>query len=51
MYLQDKENRFIIVDKQTDHGKGNEQNESSSFLKIDYNPMTLHVKKNEGMDH
>ena len=45
MYLQDKENKFIIVDKQTDHGKANEQNESSSFLKIDYNPMTLHVNK------
>ena len=45
MCLQDQENRFIIVDKKTDHGKASEQNESSSFLKINYNPMTLHVNK------
>ena len=29
MRLQDKGNRFIIVDKQTDHEKANEQIESS----------------------
>ena len=41
MHLQDKENRFIIVDKQTDCEKANEQIERSSFLKIDCDPTTL----------
>ena len=45
MHLQDKENRFIIVDKQTDCEKANEQIERSSFLKIDYDPTTLHINK------
>ena len=45
MYLQDKENRFNIVDKQTNNGKANEQIESSSFSKIDYNSMTLHINQ------
>ena len=45
MRLQDKGNRFIIVDKQTDCEKANEQIERSSFLKIDYDPTTLHINK------
>ena len=45
MRLQDKRNRFIIVDKQTDHEKENEQIERSSFLKLDYDPTTLHINK------
>ena len=45
MQLQDKGNRFIIVDKQTDCKKTNEQIERSSFLKIDYDPTTLHINK------
>ena len=45
MRLQDKGNRFIIVDKQTDHEKSDEQIERSSFLKIDHNPTTLHTDK------
>ena len=45
MRLQDKGNRFIIVDKQTDCKKANEQIERSSFLKIDYDPTTLHINK------
>ena len=45
MRLQDKGNRFIIVVKQTDHEKANEQIERSSFLKIDYDPTTLHINK------
>ena len=45
MRLQDKGNRFIIVDKQTDCEKANEQIERSSFLKIDYDPITLHTNK------
>ena len=40
MQLQDKGNRFIIVDKQTDCKKANEQIERSSFLKIGYDPTT-----------
>ena len=46
MRLQDKRNRFIIVDKQTDHEKANEQDfKKSSFLKIDYDPTALHINK------
>ena len=45
MQLQDKGNRFIIVDKQTDCKKANEQIERSSFLKIDYDPTTFHINK------
>ena len=39
-HLQDKRNRFIIVAKQTDCKKANEQIERSSFLKIGYDPTT-----------
>ena len=39
-HLQDKRNRFIIVDKQTDCKKANEQIERSSFLKIGNDPTT-----------
>ena len=45
MRLQDKGNRFIIVDKQTDCEKANEQIERSSFSKIDNNPTALHINK------
>ena len=45
MHLQDKENNFIIVDKQTDHEKANEQIERSSFFEIDYDSTTLHINK------
>ena len=45
MRLQDKGNRFIIVDKQTDREKANEQIERSSFLKIGYDPTTLRINK------
>ena len=34
-----------FVDKQADHEKANEQIERSSFLKIDYDPTTLHINK------
>ena len=40
-----KGNRFIIVDKQTDCEKANEQIERSSFLKTDYDPITLQTNK------
>ena len=45
MCLQHKGNRFIIFDKERDCEKANEQIERSSFLKIDYDPATLHIKK------
>ena len=45
MRLQDKGNRFIIVDKQTDCEKANEQIKRSSFLKIDYDSTILHINK------
>ena len=45
MRLQDKGNRFIIIDKQTDHENSNEQIERSSFLKIYYDPTKLHINK------
>ena len=38
MRLQDKGNRFIIVNKLTDH-------EKAPLLKIDYYPTTLHINK------
>ena len=45
MRLQNKGNKFIIVDKQTDCEKANEQIERSSFSKIDNNPTALHINK------
>ena len=45
MRLQNKGNRFIIVDKQTDCEKANEQIERSFFLKTDYDPTALHINK------
>ena len=45
MRLQDKGNRFVVVAKQTDCEKANEQIERSSFLKIYFDPTTLHIKK------
>ena len=45
MRLQDKGNRFITVDKQTDCEKDNDQIERSFFLKIDYDPTALHINK------
>ena len=45
MRLPSKGNRFIIVDKETDCEKVNEQTGSSSFLKIVNDPTTLHINK------
>ena len=45
MHLQDKKNRFIIVDKQTNREKANEQIKRSSFLKIDFDSTASHFKK------
>ena len=43
--LEDKGNRFIIADKETDHEKVNKQIERSSFLKIDCDLTILHINK------
>ena len=45
MRLKDKGNRFIIVIQQTDREKANRQIKRSSFLKIEYDPTTLHINK------
>ena len=45
MRLQDKGNGFIIVDKETDCKKANEEIERSSLLKIDYDPTTMYINK------
>ena len=45
VHLEDKGNRFIIVDKETDHEKVNKQIERSSFLKIDCDLTILHIYK------
>ena len=44
MRLQDKGNRFIIVDKDTDTQKAEEQIARSSFDKIDHDPTSSHVE-------
>ena len=51
MRLQDKGNRFIIVDKQTYCEKANEQIERSSFLKIDYVLLQKEFTKLDALPH
>ena len=51
MRLQDKGNRFIIVDKQTYCEKANEQIERSSFLKIDYVSLQKEFTKLDALPH
>ena len=45
MRLQDKGNRFILVDKTTDKQKAMEQIDRSSFIKLDSDPTQEHIKK------
>ena len=45
MRLQDKGNRFIIVDKNTDKIKAQEQIDRSFFEKLDYDPTKEHISK------
>ena len=47
MRLQDKGNRFVIVNKATDTQKAKEKIERSSFAEINYDPTTSHVQKVE----
>ena len=42
---QDKGNRFIIVDKETDIRKANEQIERSSFQVLDHDPTRDHIEQ------
>ena len=44
MRLQDKGNRFAIVDKNTDCLKAQQQIGRSSFIKLKYNPTDTHIK-------
>ena len=43
MRLQDKGNRFVIVDKQTDKLKAEQQISKSNFIRLDYDPTEEHI--------
>ena len=45
MRLQDKGNIFVIVDKDTDHLKAQQQIACSSFTKLDIDPTYTHIQK------
>ena len=45
--LQDKGNRIVIVDKETDTNKVNEQIDRSSFKRINFDPTNKHIDKVE----
>ena len=45
MILQDKGNRFVIVDKDTDKRKAYDQIERSSFRLLDYDPTEEHIER------
>ena len=45
MRLHDKDNRFIVVDKDTDIAKAEEQIGRSSFVKLHYDPTLEHIEK------
>ena len=47
MRLQDKSNRFVAVDKETDKIKAQQQIAVSSFQQLDYDPTKEHIKKVE----
>ena len=47
MRLQDKGNRFVIVDKDTDTQKAKEQINRSSFVELDHDPNPSHIQKVE----
>ena len=47
MRLQDKGNRFIIVDKVTDKAKAQTVIARNSFDKLDYDPTNDHIRKVE----
>ena len=43
--LQDKGNRFVIVDKETGKIKAQQQKAKSSFQELDYDPAKEHIQK------
>ena len=45
MILQGKGNRFVIVDKNTDLLKAQQQIGRSSFIKLNLDPTDTHIKK------
>ena len=45
MTVQDKTNRFVIVEKKTDHLKAQQQIGRSSFIKLNHDPTDTHIKK------
>ena len=45
MTVQDKTNRFVIVDKNTDHLKAQQQIGRSYFIKLNHDPADTHIKK------
>ena len=45
MRLQDKGNRFVIVDKQTDKFQAEQQISKSNFIRLDYDPTEEHTSK------
>ena len=47
MRIQDKGNRFVIVDKETDKEKAKEQIERSSFVEVEHDPTKEHIQKVE----
>ena len=42
--LQDKGNRFVVVDKETDQSKTQEQTDWSSFKTLDHDPTSNYIK-------
>ena len=45
MRLQDNGNRFVIVEKDTDRLKAQQQIARSTFNKLDYDPTYTHIQK------
>ena len=45
MRLQDKCNRFVVVDKETNKIKAQQQIAKSSFQELNYDPTKEHIKK------
>ena len=45
MRLQDKGNRFAIVNRNTDRLKAQQQIGRSSFVKLNHDPINTHIKK------
>ena len=43
--LQDKGNRFVIMDKNTDRPKGQQQIGRSFFIKLNRDLTNIHIKK------